>query len=233
MSEIARPDLVIFDCDGVLVETERITLRVIADWVDSLGVPMTAEDAARKYKGRDIEVIKAEVEAEIGREVPDFVSGYRSRMFEAFEAGIEPIPGAVDAIDAIERAGLAWCVASNGPQIKMQASLSSAGLMERVGGLDRSTGSKVFSAYDVGKWKPEPDLFLFAARECGFDADRCVVVEDSTSGVEAALRAGMPCIAYADITSAESLEAAGATVVVTSMADVPTVFGVGAMGSRQ
>lgn len=216
----------IFDCDGVLVDTERITLRVIAEWVASLGVPMTTEVAAERYKGRDIELIRAEVEAELGQSVPGFVEGYRSRMFEAFEAGVDPIAGATAALDALDAAGIAWCVASNGPQIKMEASLSAAGLLDRVGGLDRTKGSRVFSAYDVGKWKPEPDLFLFAAKECGVDVSRCVVVEDSTSGVEAAVRAGMPCVAYADITSAEALRAAGATVVVESMGDVPAVLGI-------
>lgn len=218
----------IFDCDGVLVDSERITLRVIAEWVASLGVPMTTETAAERYKGRDIELIKAEVEAELGQTFPNFVEGYRTRMFEAFESGGVPqIPGALAAIDAIEKAGVDWCVASNGPQIKMNAALGSAGLLDRVGGLDRTTGSRVFSAYDVGKWKPEPDLFLFAAQESGGVAPaRCVVVEDSTSGVEAAVRAGMPCVAYADITPADVLEAAGASVVVTSMGDVPSAIGI-------
>jgi len=223
---IQRPELVIFDCDGVLVDTERITLRVIAEWVDSLGVRMTTELAAERYKGRDIELIRAEVESELGRAVPEFVEGYRTRMFAAFEAGGVPqIPGALHAIDAIDAAGVDWCVASNGPQIKMSAALGGAGLLDRVGGLDRAAGSRVFSAYDIGKWKPEPDLFLFAAEQRGFEPSACVVVEDSTSGVEAARRAGMPCVAYADITPAGKLEAAGATVVVRSMGDVPAAIG--------
>jgi HAD superfamily hydrolase (TIGR01509 family) len=220
---LERPGLVIFDCDGVLVDTEPVTLRVLTEWICSLGLKITVEEVTTRFKGRDISLIKAEVEEQIGREVPEFVEGYRSNMFQAFEVGIAPIEGAVATLDALDAAGIPWCVASNGPRSKMKVSLSSAGLLERVGGLEVTADARVFSAYDIEKWKPEPDLFLYAAEKMGVSPDRSVVVEDSTSGVEAATRAGMRCVAYADITPAAEL--AGATVVVGSMGDVAGVLG--------
>ncbi len=220
---LERPGLVIFDCDGVLVDTEPVTLRVLTEWIGSLGLKITVEEVTTRFKGRDISLIKAEVEEQIGREVPEFVEGYRSNMFQAFEVGIAPIEGAVATLDALDAAGIPWCVASNGPRSKMKASLSSAGLLERVGGLEVTPDARVFSAYDIEKWKPEPDLFLYAAEKMGVSPDRSVVVEDSTSGVEAATRAGMRCVAYADITPASEL--AGATVIVESMGDVAGVLG--------
>jgi HAD superfamily hydrolase (TIGR01509 family) len=160
----------------------------------------------------------------MGRVVDDFVDGYRSRMFRAFEAGVEPIPGARATLEALDRASVRWCVASNGPHSKMRASLSAASLLDLTGELEVD-GTRVFSAYDVNRWKPEPELFLHAASSMRAAPGASVVVEDSTSGVEAAVRAGIPCVAYADLTSAEDLSAAGAAVVVRSMGDVPAVLG--------
>lgn len=224
-ARLERPGLVIFDCDGVLVDTEPVTLRVLTEWIGSVGLKITVEEATTRFKGRDISLIKAEVEEEIGREVPDFVEGYRSNMFRAFEAGIGPVGGAIATLDALDNAGIPWCVASNGPRSKMRASLGSAGLLERVGGLEVGPDARVFSAYDIEKWKPEPDLFLYAAEKMGVGPERSVVVEDSVSGVEAATRAGMRCVAYADLTPAAELS--GATVLVESMGDVAGVLGLG------
>ncbi len=220
---LERPGLVIFDCDGVLVDTEPVTLRVLTEWIGSVGLKITVEEVTTRFKGRDIAVIQAEVEEAIGRGVPDFVEGYRTNMFRAFEAGIGPVEGAIATLDALDAAGIPWCVASNGPRSKMKASLSSAGLLQRVGGLEVTPDARVFSAYDIEKWKPEPDLFLHAAEKMGVSPERSVVVEDSVSGVEAATRAGMRCIAFADLTPAAELR--GATVVVESMGAVAGVLG--------
>ncbi len=225
-------DLVIFDCDGVLVDTEPVTLRVMAAWCAANGFVVPEDRVAATFKGVHISRIQAAVEAGIGRAVPGFVEGFRVRMFEAFEAGVAAVPGAAEVLDALEAAGVQTCVASNGPYSKMAASLTSSGLAGRLGatrdGVGRFVpGPRVLSADDVANPKPAPDLFLQAARRFGVTPGRCVVVEDSPSGVVAARAAGMRCVAYSDLTPAEELEAEGPEVVVRSMREVLGVFGVG------
>lgn len=218
-----RPSLVIFDCDGVLVDTEPVTLRAMREWVAEQGLPLTDAEVAERFKGVELAEIRRQVEAAVGRVLDGFEEGYRERMFAGFEAGVPEIPGAGDLLDRLRAAGIPLCVASNGPRAKMAVSLRASGLEARLGGLE---GGLVFSAYDIGVFKPAPGLFLHAAEAMGgHEPRRCVVIEDSTSGVAAAKAAGMRCIAYADITPAGVLRAAGADEVVTSLAEVPALLG--------
>jgi len=221
MPVIERPDLVIFDCDGVLVDTEPITLRVMREWLAEHGLPLDDKTVATRFKGVFITAIRRAVEEELGRPIPGFVEGYRERMFGAFLKGVDPIPGAVETLDALDAAGIACCVGSNGPHSKMDASLEAAGLDTRF----RRGGSRIFSADDVANPKPAPDLFVYAAGAMAAHPRRCVVIEDSPSGVEAARAAGMACIAYADITPAEVLAEAKPDAVTESMAEVPMLLG--------
>jgi beta-phosphoglucomutase-like phosphatase (HAD superfamily) len=225
-----NPGLVIFDCDGVLVDTEPVVQRVLADWLTHHGWPMTPEESARTIKGSHIVEIQQRAEARLGRSLPGFVEGYRKSMFEAFEAGIPEIPGAGRVLEVLDAAGMPFCVASNGPHVKMAVSMKSAGLLDRLGGMH---GGRIFSADDVGEPKPSPRLFLHAAGRMGFDPSKCLVVDDSTQGVIAALAAGMGIVGYEDLTPAESLRAAGAQHVMTRLDELPGLLGVGSEEVRR
>ena len=219
---LERPGLVIFDCDGVLVDTEPVVQRVLADWLTHHGWAMTPEESARTIKGSHIAEIQKRAEARLGRSLPGFIEGYRAAMFEAFEAGIDEIPGASAVLDALRDAGVPFCVASNGPRVKMAVSLKSAGLLERLGGMDAGL---IFSADDVGEPKPSPRLFLHAAGAMGFDPGACLVVDDSTQGVEAAVAAGMGVVGYEDMTPAAKLVAAGAPLVMKRVDELLGLIG--------
>ncbi len=212
-------DLIIFDCDGVLVDTEPVTNRLLAECLTEIGWAMTTQQSIETFKGRDLNVIRAEAEAKLGRELPDLLTAYRRRMFEAFEREpIEVIEGALELLDALDDAGTHLrCVASNGPMNKMQASLTSAGLIDR---FHHEGEARIYSAYDVGVWKPEPGLFLHAAERMRVRPADAVVIEDSVSGVEAALRAEMRVIALAGLTPAEQLARAGADRVIMSLGEL-------------
>lgn len=220
-----RPGLVIFDCDGVLVDTEPLVQRVLAAFITAQGWPMTVEESTRTLKGTHIVQIQREAERRLGRALPDFVEGYRASMFEAFAAGVPEIPGAARVLDALEHAGIPFCIASNGPHVKMGVSLRSAGLLDRVGGTD---GGRIFSADDVSEPKPSPTLFFHAAERMGFEPAACVVIDDSTQGVLAAVNAGMRIIGYEDLTPAADLLHAGAERVMARLDELPALLGVAA-----
>lgn len=220
-----RPGLIIFDCDGVLVNTEPVVQQVLADWITKHGWAITAEECARTVKGTHIEQIRERLEAKTGGSFPDFVAGYRRAMFEAFESGIDEIPGAAAVLEALQMAGVPFCVASNGPHVKMDVSMRSAGLLGFFGGsLDRDL---IFSADDVGEPKPSPKLFLHAAGRMGFEPSDCLVIDDSTQGVEAALAAGMRIVGYEDMTPAQKLRDAGADLVMERLDELPAIIGLG------
>lgn len=216
------PGLVIFDCDGVLVDTEPVVQRVLADWLTRHGWPMTPEQSAKTIKGSHIADIQRRAEQRLGRELPGFIEGYRRAMFEAFEAGIPEIPGAKAVLERLAGLGVPFCVASNGPHVKMEASLGSAGLLDLVGGMG---GGRIFSADDVGEPKPSPRLFLHAAERMGHRPASCVVVDDSVQGVLAALDAGMRIIGYKDLTPAAELLDAGAERVLAGLDELPACLG--------
>lgn len=215
-------ELIIFDCDGVLVDTEPVTNRLLAECLTEIGWPMTTAQSIETFKGRDLNVIRAEAEAKVGRKLPGLLPTYRDRMFETFaREPIGVIEGAIGLLDALDAAGTHLrCVASNGPMNKMEASLTSAGLFGR---FDHAGEARIYSAYDVGVWKPEPGLFLHAAERMGTRPADAVVIEDSVSGVEAALRAGMRVVALAGLTPAKKLEEAGATRVIGSLGELQIV----------
>ncbi|MFK7885119.1 MAG: HAD family hydrolase [Phycisphaerales bacterium] len=218
-----RPGLILFDCDGVLVNTEPVVQQVLADWITQHGWPMTAEECARTVKGSHIAQIQTRLEQRTGGSYPDFIDGYRRAMFQAFESGVDEIPGAGVVLQTLRDAGMPFCIASNGPHVKMAVSMRSAGLLEHFGGtLDPSL---VFSADDVGEPKPSPKLFLHAANTMGFDPGECLVIDDSHQGVEAALKAGMSIIAYEDMTPASKLHEAGAEIVMSRLEELLTLLG--------
>lgn len=219
-------ELVILDCDGVLVDSERITTVLLAEVVSELGWAVSREDSISLFKGKDMKIIRAMVEERLERSVgDDFVPGYRRRMAERFATqGVPAIAGAGDLLDWLDARRIAHVVASNGPHEKMKQTLGRL----RCNGDTRDWYARFegrcHSAYDINCWKPDPGLFLHAAEVMQARPERCVVIEDSCSGVAAAQAAGMRSIGYADLTSAEELRAAGATVVADSMHEVQRVL---------
>jgi HAD superfamily hydrolase (TIGR01509 family) len=214
------PELVIFDCDGVLVDSERLANGVLAALLTDIGLPTTVDESIARYMGRSMPACVDLIEARLGRPVPvGFVDDYYARVFDAFERDLRPVPGVVDALDAL-RAGdgapVATCVASSGSHERIRRSLGRTGL------LDRFEGS-LFSAEDVDRPKPFPDLFLHAAARMGEPPAACAVVEDSPAGVAAGVAAGMRVFGYADLVRAADLEAAGA-VVFTDMTQLPALL---------
>jgi len=206
--------LIILDCDGVLVDSERITNNLLAEMVTEAGLTITAEHSIARFKGREMREIQLDIERDLGRPLgDDFIPSYRTRMAQRFESeGVPPIDGAPELLNWLDERTIPHAVASNGPQEKMQLTLS------RVAGADWFTRfeGRRFSAYDLSTWKPDPGLFLAAARHMGADPRDCIVIEDSVSGVIAGVRAGMRVIGFADLTPPDVLRDAGASEVAES-----------------
>lgn len=205
--------LVIFDCDGVLVDSEAITHEVLAERLRGLGIDLTLEEAMRLFMGNVAAESIAIIEQRLGGPLPaGFFDEFREHLYATFrERPVKPVAGVVEVLDALETD---YCVVSNGPFRKMRTTLGVTGLLPRFEG-------RLFSP-DLGlRGKPHPDLFLAAAERFGADPARTAVVEDSPGGVTAARRAGMRAFGYAgaDYADAAALEAAGA-VVFTDMADL-------------
>jgi HAD superfamily hydrolase (TIGR01509 family) len=207
--------LVIFDCDGVLVDTERLSVSVDTKVLAHLGLPMSHDEVVERFVGRTEDYWRAEIERELGREVAAgefeaFDPWYR----EAFEAELQPIEHVVELLNALDGAGIATCVASSGTHERMRFTLGHTGLYDRFAG-------RIFSATEVAEGKPSPLLFLHAAERMGTRPSQCLVVEDSRFGVQAAVAAGIPVVGFSgSVTPAETLRAAGADHVVADLRDV-------------
>jgi HAD superfamily hydrolase (TIGR01509 family) len=179
--------LIIFDCDGVLVDSERLASEALVDCLAEIQVTMDVETALRRFTGRKMADCLADVEHMNQCSLPDkFELTYRSRMNDYFESRLRAIKGVEEAVKKISHAK---CVASNGPLEKTKRNLV-------ITNLHHYFGDNVFSAYTIQKWKPEPDLFLHACREMGSHPDHCLVIEDSETGVRAALAGGFRVLAY-------------------------------------
>lgn len=198
--------LVIFDCDGVLVDSEPIANTCFARALAREGLDWSVEETMRRLMGRSMRSCVEIVEGMMGRALPpDFVDRLQADTMQAFqEAPLKPVPGVVAAIDAIESAGIATCVASSGGFDKMRVTLGITGLWHRFEG-------RIFSSSEVQRGKPFPDLFLHAALRMDEQPFDCTVVEDSQPGIQAARAAGMRALAYvgAPHTDREALRAMG------------------------
>jgi HAD superfamily hydrolase (TIGR01509 family) len=208
-------ELVIFDCDGVLVDSERIAVRTDVQVLAKLGWIMTEAECIERFVGLSDKSIKAAIEAQLGCVLPDdWDQEFQSLYRDAFSAELTPVPGVVDALDRIT---LPTCVASSSSHDKLRFTLGLTGLYERFAG-------RIFSAYDVARGKPAPDLFLHAAKQMGVEPAACAVVEDSKYGIEAARAAGMRAFGFAGgLTPRAWLEAPG-TVVFSDMRELPGVL---------
>jgi HAD superfamily hydrolase (TIGR01509 family) len=179
---------VIFDCDGTLVDSELLNARGVAGmFATDHGIELDAIAIEREFRGGQFEAMIDTLAARYGVTVAaDFTQRYREHMYELFARALEPMPGVREAIETID---LPMCVASSGPEKKLAVALESTDLA-------RYFGEFVFSAYTIGVWKPEPDLFLTTAAALGVAPAECAVIEDSDAGVEAARRAGMRVFGY-------------------------------------
>ncbi|MEU1405530.1 HAD family hydrolase [Streptomyces sp. NPDC005728] len=205
-----RYDLIIFDNDGVLVDSEPISNRLLAAYLTELGHPTSYEDSIRDYMGSAMHRIHELVLERTGQRLPDdFDDVFHARVFAAFERELKPVAGVDDVLERLAADGVPYCVASSGSHERIRVG-------HRTTGLDRwFAEERIFSSQDVGRGKPEPDLFLYAAELMGVAPERCVVVEDSPLGVQAAVAAGMDVYGFTAMTPAERL--AGANQLFSSM----------------
>lgn len=197
---------VVFDCDGVLVDSEPAANRILAEELTRIGVPTTTEDSVRDYMGRSWGHMVAQVTERLGAPPPEaLAAAYRDRLFAAYAAGeVAAVPGIAEALDGLDALRIPYCVASSGDHERIRNGLRAAGIA------DRFDDARIFSADDVGRGKPSPDLFLHAAERMGFDPATTVVVEDSLAGVQAGRAAGMEVLGYSARTPARLLRDAGA-----------------------
>lgn len=208
-----RFDLVIFDCDGVLVDSERLAIRTEAEILSGLGWPLSESEIVERFVGRSAAYMHEQIERHLGRSL-DWDIEFERRYQEVFERELVPVSGVVEALDRIP---VATCVASSGSHEKMEFTLGITGLFERFRG-------RIFSADEVEHGKPSPDIFLLAARTMGVSPMRCAVIEDSVSGVTAGLAAQMAVFAFAGgVTSETQLSLEGA-VVFDDMAVLPSLL---------
>jgi HAD superfamily hydrolase (TIGR01509 family) len=199
-------NLVIFDCDGVLVDSEPLVNRIEAEYFTALGAPMSAQEAGDAFKGKTVEQVATALEERTGKKLSaEF--GYEWGMTTAFglTRELRAVSGVQALIERVQSSGVATCVASQSPLARVRLSL-------HVTGLAKYFGDDVFTASMVERPKPAPDLFLFAAQRMGVSPERTVVIEDTPTGVRAARAAGMRVYGYAADENAHALESAGATV---------------------
>ena len=183
------PSLLIFDCDGVLVDSEPLAAQAFAEALGEIGLPWTASEVESRFRGRSLRDCLSLVERERGALPAGFLETLNQLTFAKFRSGIQPIAGVRLAVEAVRKAGIPYCVASSGSHEKMRLTLGLTGLLPFFEG-------RLYSATEVEQGKPAPDLFLFAARQMGVKIGESVVVEDSLPGVQAGVSAGARVLGY-------------------------------------
>lgn len=212
-------ELVIFDCDGVLVDSELLSVEADLQCLAEYGVELSAEEIVERYTGISLAAMLAELEARLGRRLPGFAARHQALLRPLFDARLLAIPGVAAALDSL---AVRRCVASSGTPERVRHALSVTGLLERF-------EPNLFSATMVARGKPAPDLFLHAANRLGARPARCVVVEDSRPGIAAAIAAGMTAIGFTGgghcrPADAARLKSAGAALVIAGMAELPAAL---------
>ncbi|TYA74853.1 HAD family hydrolase [Seonamhaeicola marinus] len=189
---------VIFDCDGVLIDSESIAIGVLVRMANELGATFDFKESLIALKGKSLNSCMELISNEIGKPLPeDFEKDYRANTFETFKKEIQPIKGIKEVLAHIK---LPFCVASSGPENKIRLNLEVTELLPYF-------GDNIFSCYAIQKWKPEPDVFLWAAETMGFKPEECLVIEDSVSGVKAAKAGGFDVFGYTEHDYKNELEA--------------------------
>jgi beta-phosphoglucomutase-like phosphatase (HAD superfamily) len=196
--------LVIFDCDGVLVDSEPVTNRLVAEELTRLGWPMTAEECQRRFLGLNLTAMEPLIEAQLHRRLPArWGCDLAERLIAVLADEVELMPGAAMALAETTELGLPWRIASNSSHAELHAKFGRNGLLDQVTG-------RLHSHHDVPRGKPAPDLFLAAAAAECVTPDCCLVVEDSVPGVRAAMAAGMTCLGFCPDGDGADLVAEGA-----------------------
>jgi HAD superfamily hydrolase (TIGR01509 family) len=214
-------DLVIFDCDGVLVDSEALACVVHADVLTQHGYAITAEQVHDRFLGRSAREARLEVETELGRTLPDaYTAQLKATIDRVFGESLQPVP---HIAETLARLSQRICVASSGTPTRIHSSLGTTGLLDRF-------APHLFSAMQVDRGKPAPDLFLFAAAEMGVPPALCLVIEDSIPGVTAARAAGMAVLGFhggshCRPATATALRTAGATATFDDMRQLPDLIG--------
>lgn len=181
-------EAVIFDCDGTLVDSEVISLKVLVELVELQGLSIPHQQAVHDWSGCDLQEVIQEIESELGHPLPaNFLETFRQRQLAQLADRVKPIAGASELLQDMR---LPFCVASNAPQNKIRLCLKTTGLSDFI------ESDRIFSAYDIQAWKPRPDLFLHAAKQLGRPPQACAVVEDSGVGLDAGLSAGMTVFGF-------------------------------------
>ena len=199
-----KPKFIIFDCDGVLVDTEEISCGVLAEEARKLGANLSNQEALETFAGTSYSFVFDFIEKHLGEKLPEnFEEIYRKRTFEEFEKNLQPISGIHEVIKKLQ---LPFCVASNAPDYKVEFNLKLVKLFPFF-------ENNIFTAYQVNAWKPAPTLFLTAAKTMGFAPSETIVIEDSPAGVQAAIAANMKVLGFAKGKKAEVLKSKGANII--------------------
>jgi HAD superfamily hydrolase (TIGR01509 family) len=220
---MTRPDAVLFDCDGVIVDSEGPTLDLLIEDLAAKGLPLTRHQLESDFIGGTIETVAMRARA-AGARLPDgWVQDFYGRMYAKLARGVPLIAGVVEVLDLLDRLGIPYAMGSNGPTEKMEITLGQHGLLTRF--------KAVLSGQAIGRPKPAPDVYLMAAAACGVAPERCVVIEDSPAGARAALAAGIPCLGFAahgpDTPPARQMSDLGVPLI-HDMAELPGLLGIGA-----
>lgn len=211
-SDMPAIQCILFDCDGVLVDTETIMISVLLEMAAPVGVQMDLADAVKAFSGRQIlETINFLREKAQAPFPADFETVFRQKAYERFKAEVKPIAGAKELITSL---AIPYCVASSGPREKIELNLALAGL------LPFFSKDRIFSSYEIHSWKPDPGIFLHAADTMGYKPNQCVVIEDSVAGIEAGVRGGFRVYGLTNGYNQAELRAKGA-VVFEHMSELP------------
>lgn len=178
---------IIFDCDGVLVDSEAISSAVLTEMANELGIEISHQEALENFTGKSLKYSLNYIESVFSKPLPtDFEHQFRVRSFEQFALNLQPIDGIHEVLNSLT---IPFCVASSGPTEKIIRNLTTTNLIHHFEG-------KIFSSYDIQSWKPEPHIFLHAAKTMGFEVHECIVVEDSATGIHAAKLGGFDIIGF-------------------------------------
>ena len=207
-------ECIIFDCDGVLVDSEVINNRVLLEMASEYGVTMDLAEAVEEFSGiRLLEGIKILQQRASSPFPANFEQDFRARTYEIFKTEMKAVEGVQSLLESLT---VPYCVASSGPVEKIKLNLTVTGLIKYF-------DNRIFSGYDINSWKPDPGIFLYAAKQMGFDPSVCAVIEDSKAGIIAAVRGGFKAFGYAKSFNAAELAKEGANVFY-HMSELPAML---------